>query len=147
VGKTPAYLCAHSGLSLRRVQESLDELLRLRCVVRAESGAYFVNPSRSLLTVEVIGIELKLDHPRRAVFQAQQCRAFAQRALIVVPPSQLQTYKKYEVAIRRWGIGITTCDPKSCEFVLYRKPGSSAPHSKQHQAYAKFQLLEDASRN
>lgn len=146
VGRTPAYLCEHSGLSLRSIKQALDELVRHRYVKCTKTGAYIANPSSSLQTVEVMGIELKLDRPRRAIFQAQQCRAFAQRVLIVVPPSQLRPYKKYHVAIQRWGIGVATFDPVSCEFVLRRKPRSGKPHSKQHQAYAKFQLLEDASR-
>ncbi|MGE0481707.1 MAG: hypothetical protein AB7Q17_14675 [Phycisphaerae bacterium] len=145
-GRTSAYLCEHSGLSLRSVQQALSELVRHRYVKCTGSGTYVANPSSSLQTVEVIAIELKLDRPRRAIFQAQQCRAFAQRVLIVVPPSQLGTYRKYKVALRRWGIGIATFDPVSGEFDLRRKPRSGRPHSKQHQAYAKFQLLHDASR-
>lgn len=146
VGRTPAYLCEHSGLSVRSIKQALGELVRHRYVNCTKTGAYLANPSSSLQTVEVMGIELKLDRPRRAIFQAQQCRAFAQRVLIVVPPSQLRTYRKYQVAIQRWGIGVATFDPGSCEFVLRRKPRSGRPHSKQHQVYAKFQLLEDASR-
>jgi hypothetical protein len=145
-GRTPAYLCERSGLSLRSVRHALAELVKHHYVNRTESGAFVANPSSSLHTVGVIAIELKLDRPRRAIFQAQQCRAFAQRVLIVIPPSQLSTYRKYKVALRRWGIGIATFDLASHEFVLRRKPRSGKPHSKQHQAYAKFQLLDDASR-
>jgi hypothetical protein len=144
--RTPAYLCEHSGLSFRSIQLALAELIKHRYVKRTESGAYVASASRSLRAVEVLAIELKLDRPRRAVFQAQQCRAFAQRVLIVIPPSQLRTYKKYNVALRRWGIGIGTFDLASDEFVLRRKPRGSKPHSRQHQAYAMFQLLDDASR-
>jgi hypothetical protein len=146
-GRTPAYLCEHSGLSLRTVRDALAELEKHRYIKRTLNGAFIANPSSSLHTVEVIAIELKLNRPRRAIFQAQQCRAFAQRVLIVVPPSQLGTYRKYKVAIRRWGIGIATFDVVSNEFVVRRKPRSGKPHSKQHQAYAKFQLLDDASRS
>jgi hypothetical protein len=145
-GRTQAYLCEHSGLSLRSVRDALAELVKYRYVKRTASGAYIANPTSSLHTVEVIAIELKLDRPRRAIFQAQQCRAFAQRVLIVVPPSQLGTYRKFSVALRRWGIGIATFDPITMEFMLRRKPRSGKPHSLQHQVYAKFQLLDDASR-
>ncbi len=145
-GRTPAYLREHSGLSLRSVRQALTELMKHHYVKRTESGTFIANPSSSLHTVGVIAIELKLDRPRRAIFQAQQYRAFAQRVLIVIPPSQLSTYRKYEVALRRWGIGIATFDVQSNEFVLRRKAIWGKPHSKQHQAYAKFQLLDDASR-
>lgn len=145
-GRTPGYLCEHSGLSLRSVHRALAELVKYHYVKRTASGAYIANPASSLHTVSVIAIELKLDRPRRAIFQAQQCRAFAQRVLIVIPPSQLTSYRKYRVALRRWGIGIATFDVETKEFLLRRKPISGKPHSKQHQAYAKFQLLADASR-
>lgn len=144
-GRTPAYLCEHSGLSLRSVRGALAELLKHRYVKRTVNGAFVANPASSLHTVEIIAIELKLDRPRRAVFQAQQYRAFAQQVLIVIPPSQLSTYRKYKVALRRWGIGVATFDLTSNEFALRRKPRSAKPHSKQHQAYAKFQLLAEAS--
>lgn len=143
--RTPAYLCEHSGLSLRSVQQSLAELVKHGYVRRTESGAYVTSATSSLRALEVVAMELKLDRPRRAVFQAQQCRAFAQRVLIVVPPSQLGAYKKYSIALRRWGIGIATFDPVSEEFVLRRKPRASKPRSKQHQAYAMFQLLDGTS--
>lgn len=145
-GRTPAYLCEHSGLSIRSVRQALAELSRHHYAKRTASGAFIANPSSSLHTVEVIAIELKLDRPRRAIFQAQQCRAFAQRVLIVVPPSQLRTYQRYKVALRRWGIGIATFDLGTTKFVLQRKPRAGKPHSKQHHAYAKFQLLDDVSR-
>ncbi len=145
-GRTPGYLCEHSGLSVRSVRQALAELVRHRYVKRTASGAFVANPASSLHTVEVMAIELKLDRPRRAIFQAQQCRAFAQRVLIVIPPSRLDAYRKYRLALRRWGIGIGTFDVTSDEFVLRRKPRSSKPHSKQHQAYAKFQLLDETSR-
>lgn len=144
-GRTPAYLCEHSGLTPRSVRQALAELMKHHYVKRTGSGAFVANPASSLDAVEVMAIELKLDRPRRAIFQAQQCRAFAQRVLIVVPPSQLDAYQKYGVVLRRWGIGVATFDLQSNEFELERKPRSGKPHSKQHQAYAKFQLLDDAS--
>jgi hypothetical protein len=145
-GRTTAYLCEHSGLSLRTVRGALAELVKHRYVRRTPSGAFMASASRSLRTLEVVAIELKLDRPRRAVFQAQQCRAFAQRVLIVIPPSQLRTYRKYSVALRRWGIGVATFEPGSGEFVLCRKPRRSKPHSLQHQAYAMFQIFDESSR-
>ncbi len=144
--RTPAYLCEHSGMSRRTVEQALDELARHRYIKQTESGAYVTNASRSLRAVEVVAIELKLDRPRRAVFQAQQCRAFAQRVLIVIPPSQLSTYRKYRVALRRWGIGVATFEPDSGEFILRRKPRRGKANSRQHQAYAMFQLFNEPSR-
>lgn len=144
--RTPAYVCEHSGLSIRAVQHALEELVQHRYARRTGTGAYLANSRRSLRTVEVVAIELKLNRPRRALFQAQQCRAFAQRVLIVVPPSQLGTYKRYRVPLRRWGIGVATFEPASGEFIVHRKPRRGKANSRQHQAYALFQLFDEPSR-
>ncbi len=142
--RTPEFLARHSGLSVRSVESALSELLIHKYVKRSSSGAYSINAKRSLREIEVIAIELKLDRPRRALFQAQQARSFAQQVLIVVPPSQARLYDKYAVALRRWGIGLSTFDPQTRDFSLCRAPRTSRPRSRQHQAYAMFQLLDDS---
>lgn len=145
--RTATYLCERSGLAGRTVRNAAAELVALGYAKRTASGAYVANSSRSMRDVQVLAIELKLDRPRRAVFQAQQARAFAQRVLIVVPPSQEGLYERYSVALRRWGIGLATYDPETQAFALCRTPRASKPRSRQHQAYAAFQLLDDASRS
>jgi hypothetical protein len=142
--RTPEYLARHSGLSIRSVESALSELLVHKYVKRSASGAYFINSGRSLRAIEVVAIELKLDRPRRALFQAQQARSFAQQVLIVVPPRQAKLYEKYAVALRRWGIGLATFEPQTLEFSVCRAPRTSRPRSRQHQAYAMFQLLHDS---
>jgi len=136
-----AYLCEHSGLSMRTVESAMDELVERKYVLRAESGSCLLNPSRPLRQVRVWAFELKLDKPRRAVFQAQQYRSFAQGVLIVVPPEQLALYDKFKLAIRRWGIGLASFNPLTEEFIVTRPPRIGRPHSRHHQAYALFQLL------
>jgi hypothetical protein len=142
--RTVGYLCENSGLSLRSVQLALAELVTHHYAKRTDTGAFVANSKRSLRKIEVVAIELKLDRPRRALFQAQQACSFAQRVLIVVPPSQASLYGKYAIALRRWGIGLATFEPETDEFVVCRSPRSSKPRSKQHQAYAMFQLLHGA---
>lgn len=143
--RTARYLSEKSGLSPRSVKQALTELVAHDYVNRTEHGSFVVSPKRSLRKVEVLAIELKLDRPRRALFQAQQARSFAQRVLIVVPPSQSRLYDKYKIALRRWGIGLGTFDPGTDEFELLRSPRSSRPRSLQHQAYALFQLIDESS--
>jgi hypothetical protein len=139
-----AYLSKHSGLSRRIVSEATTELVNRHYALRTESGSYLLNPAKPIRQVQVWAFELKLDKPKRAVFQAQQYRSFAQRVLIVVPPSQLALYERFRIATRRWGIGLATFDPITSEFQVCQSPRIGDPHSRHHQAYALFQLLADA---
>ena len=110
-------------------------------MLQTESGSFLLNPNRPLRRVEVWAFELKLDKPKRAVFQAQQYRSFAQGVLIVVPPEQLGLYDKFDAVMRRWGIGLASFSPLTKEFILERPARLGPPHSRHHQAYALFQLL------
>ena len=135
-----AYVCESSGLSMRTVEEATDELVRREYVLRTDSGSCLLNPGRPLRQVRVWAFELKLNNPKRAVFQAQQYRSFAQGVLIVVPREQLALYDKFRLAMRRWGIGLASFDPLTEEFAVTRAPRIGPPHSRHHQAYALFQL-------
>ena len=139
--RSVTYLREHSGISLRTIKLALKELVERKYVLDAGGSSYLLNPARPLRQVHVWAFELKLDKPKRAVFQAQQYRSFAQSVLIVAPPSQLPLYKKFGVAMRRWGIGFATFDPLTNEFKIHRSPRIGTPHSRHHQAYALFQLL------
>lgn len=136
-----SYVCEHSGLSMRTIESATDELVKCKYVLRTESGSCLLNPRRPLRQVRVWAFELKLDKPKRAVFQAQQYRSFAQGVLIVVPPEQLALYDKFELAMGRWGIGLASFNPLTEEFIVARPPRIGRPHSRHHQAYALFQLL------
>ncbi len=135
------YLCQHSGLTERTVESAASELAKRKYVLQTESGSYVLNPKRPLRQAQIWAFELKLDKPKRAVFQAQQYRSFAQGVLIVVPPEQLALYDKFRMVMRRWGIGLASFNPLTEEFVVARRARLGPPHSRHHQAYALFQLL------
>lgn len=140
--RSAAYLARHSGLSVRTVRGVTDELLTQRYALQTDSGALLLNPVRRLWEVQVWAFELKIDKPRRALVQAQQYRLFAQRAMIVVPPTQVHLYGKHGESMRRWGIGLASFDPRSAHFAVHRRPRMGGPQSRQHQAYTLLQLLD-----
>jgi hypothetical protein len=141
-----AYLCESSGLTERTVASAASELAKRKYVLVTESGSYLLNPNRPLRQVQIWAFELKLDKPKRAVFQAQQYRSFAQGVLIVVPPGQLVLYDKFGMVMRRWGIGLGSFNPLTQQFTLVRPARLGPPHSRHHQAYALFQLLGEGGR-
>jgi len=143
--RTEPYLARSTGLTARSVCTALEQLGAQRYVKRLKTGAYVINSARCLRRPEVVAIELKLKNARRAVFQAQQACAYAQRVLIVVPTSHVGAYKNYETALGRWGIGLATFDVNESKFDMVRMPRLNEPRSRQHRSYAMLQLLEDDS--
>lgn len=141
------YLATQSGLAMRTVRTTLDELTRARHICQRRSGSYVLNPARRIRDVQVWAFELKIGHPRRALFQAQQYRLFAQRVMIVVPPDQAHLFAKRSETMRRWGIGLASFDATRGQFEVYRRPRIGGPQSRQHQAYALFQLLEQGEKS
>jgi len=139
--RTQGYLVAQSGLTMRAIKAALDELVSRQYVIVTPTGSFLLNSAMTLHDIEVWAFELKLDKPKRAVFQAQQYRSFAQNVLIVVPPSQIPLYAKFNLALRRWGIGLASFEPTFSEFILYRAPRLCQANSRHQQAYALFQLL------
>jgi hypothetical protein len=91
----------------------------------------------------VTAFELKLCHPRRALFQAQQYTLFAHRVVIVVPPTQIGRFAPYLSSLQRWGIGLAGFDLLTRRFHLSVAPQRTSPASRQHQAYALLRLASD----
>ena len=139
--RSAEYLAKHSGMSMRTVRSVTSELVTRKYALETETGTFVSNPERSLWKIQVWAFELKIDKPKRAVFQAQHYRSFANRVLIVVPPGQVHLYDKYRLSMHRWGIGLASFDPIVDEFEIHRAARPDSAHSRRHQAYALFQLL------
>ena len=143
--RTVQFLTRRTGYSTRTVRCTLKKLDALGYVHETNHGSFILGRSRNVLDVETWAFELKLEKPGRAIFQAQQYRAFAHRVLIVVPPGAIATYVKFEKTMQRWGLGLASFDPLTGSFAIKRSPRSQRPRSRQHQLYAVFQLLRDSS--
>lgn len=134
--RTLDFVVSRSEFSRNAIRKSLRRLLETGHVEQTESGAYRHGKASTGIDIEIWSFELKLINAKRAVFQAQQSRVFADRSLIVIPPGQEGNYKKYHETMKRWGIGLATFDPKTNEFRLARKGRKSKPFSRTHQIYA-----------
>lgn len=138
--RTLDFIVSHSEFSRDAIRKSLRRLLETEHVEQTESGAYRLGKALSRIHIEIWSFELKLNNAKRAVFQAQQSRAFAERAIIVIPPGQERNYEKYHVTMKRWGIGLGTFNPMTKEFCLPRKGRKSKALSRTHQIYALAQI-------
>ena len=93
--RTLQYLLQEAEYSASSVKRSLAFLEKLGFIEQTPKGSYILGSAEELLKPEVWAFELKLSDSKRAVFQAQQCKAFAEKVIIVVPPSQAKNYDRF----------------------------------------------------
>lgn len=139
--RTLKYLLREAEYSASSVKKSLAFLEKSGFIEQTPKGSYILGSAAELLKPEVWAFELKLSDSKRAVFQAQQFKAFAERAIIVVPPSQAKNYNRFRESMNRWGIGLASFDPHSGVFILLKNPRKTRPFSREHRMYAISQLL------
>ena len=138
--RTLRYIMDRSRYTEASVKRSLRKLEGTGYVWRTEKGTYRLVEKVGGTQVELWSFELKLDNPKRAVFQAQQSRLYADRAIIVVPPGQEGNYDRYTETMKRWGIGLATFDAKSGNFKFARRGRKSHPLNRQYQLYTMARL-------
>lgn len=143
--RTFRYIVRHSEFSKGSIARSLRKLIATGHVERTETDAYRLGSATSQFQIELWSFELKLDNPKRAVFQAQQSRTYADRAIIIVPPGQEKNYDRYTATMKRWGIGLATFSQTSGVFRLFRRGRLSRAYSPQHHIYAISQLFSISS--
>ena len=144
--RTLQYLLREADYSASSVRKSLVSLEKSGYIERTSNGSYILVSAAELLNPEVWVFELKLSDSKRAVFQAQQCKAFAERAIIVVPPGQAKNYNRFRESMNRWGIGLASFDPLSGIFLLLIPPRKTRPFSREHRMYAISQMLASHGR-
>lgn len=144
--RTLQYLLQETEYSVSSVKKSLAFLEELGFIEQTPNGSYILGSAEELLKPEVWAFELKLSDSKRAVFQAQQCKAFAERVIIVVPPSQGENYNRFRESMTRWGIGLASFDPHSSIFILLKNPRKTKPFSREHRMYAISQMLASHSK-
>ena len=139
--RTLDYLVTHSEFSQDSIKRALRQFIASGHVEGTQTGSYRLGSAATQPQVELWSFELKLNNPKRAIFQAQQSRAYADRAIIVVPVGQERNYDRYIETMKRWSIGLATFDPISSKFRLLRRGRVSLAFNRQHKIYALSQLL------
>jgi hypothetical protein len=138
--RTFEYLVANMEFARDSIRRSLRQLVGKGYVEQTESGAYHLALAHSERKPEIWSFELKLNNHKKAVFQAQQSRAFAERAIIVVPPGQEKNYERFRESMHRWHIGLATFDLATGAFRFVRKGRKAQALSRTHQLYALSQM-------
>lgn len=138
--RTIDYLVSKLEFGRDSIRRSLRQLIERGYVEQLETGTYRLANVNQLQTPEIWTFELKLNNPKKAVFQAQQSRTYAERAIIVVPPGQEKNYSRFEVTMQRWHIGLATFDPLTGIFQFMRKGRKSRALSPAQQLYTLSRL-------
>lgn len=138
--RTLDYIILHSEFGRASIRKSLEHLIDSGQVEQTDRGTYRLGVASKNHKPEIWFFELKLNNPRKAVFQAQQSRAFAERAIIVVPPGQEKNYKRFSVVMQRWSIGLATFDIATGNFFFVRKGRRARAFSQTHRLYALAQM-------
>ncbi|MBC8465846.1 hypothetical protein H8D57_02370 [bacterium] len=138
--RTLRYLVNNTEFSEDSIKRSLNQLVNYSHVERINTNSYRLANNATHAKIELWVFELKLDNPKRAVFQAMQSRTYSNHSIIVIPPSQEKYYKRYIVPMKRWGIGLATFDPNSVKFCMLRRGRTSRSLNVQHKIYALSQI-------
>jgi hypothetical protein len=109
--RTFEYLVTNSEFSSKSIRKTLRLMVKSGHVEQLESGTYRLTAKMDYEKPEIWTFELKLNNPKKAVFQAQQSRAYAERSIIVVPQGQEKNYERFRDTMLRWHIGLSTFNP------------------------------------
>lgn len=138
--RTLDYLVKSIEFNRESIRRALRHLLDKGYVEQTKSGSYRLASVFSKPNPEIWSFELKLSNPKKAVFQAQQSRAFAERAIIVIPLGQERNYERFRKTMQRWHIGLATFDPVTGAFRFVRKGRKTQALSRTHRLYALSQM-------
>lgn len=139
--RTLKFLRENSDASEKAFRKTLKELVGARYISETSTGSFLLGPKWSHNS-KLWAFEIKLNNPKRAIFQAKQYRAFADRVFIVAPPLQIRNYEKHMHAMKRWDIGLMSFDPNTTKSEIHRRSPQKPPLSREHRAYAVAKLLQ-----
>ncbi|MDD5091639.1 MAG: hypothetical protein PHQ23_12080 [Candidatus Wallbacteria bacterium] len=108
--RTLDYLISHCEYSRKSVVTHLNNLIKKGLVTKTKSNSFVQSVDFVNQAIELWAFELKLNNPKRAVFQAQQAKSYSEHSIIVVPPGQEKNYHRFAQTMERWGIGLATFD-------------------------------------
>lgn len=138
--RTFDYLVNKLEFGRESIRKSLRLMIESGYIEQLKSGSYRFAPGMNHEKPEIWTFELKLNNPRKAVFQAQQSRAYSERAIIVVPPGQERNYERFRETMQRWHIGLANFNPITGVFRFVRKGRRSRALSPTQQIYTLSQM-------
>ena len=143
--RTEEYLRAQTGLSNGVFENAVMELKAAKLVTTKRSNDQQLLFAPHIPSPEVCVFELKLEKWQRAVFQAQQYRAAANRVAIVMPAHYVHRIEPFGERLREFGVGVISLDTNTGVFRTLIYPSKNRPLSMQHYYFALGNYLKAAS--
>ncbi|MHB8927617.1 MAG: hypothetical protein ACYC9Q_08155 [Bacillota bacterium] len=140
--RTESYLVETSGLTRQVVRKTLYELEGLKLVRAVGHGSFTLSSSLPGIDWELWAFEIKLNHWKRALYQALQYKAFAHRVAVVMPECWVHLLEKREDRFRVFGVGIIAINEDSGQIRFIQRPKKSPPASKAHYLYTIGKFLK-----
>lgn len=140
--RTKPYLIQRTNYSSRTINLALQELQKRSIVQETSSGSYTICSKWNIPKNEIWAFELKLNDWKRALFQAMQCKSYANRVVLVFPFSRERLIKENIGIFKSFRIGVMLFDPYSLEYSVVCKPYKNNP-SRMHYLYTYANLSLD----
>lgn len=134
--RTEDYIINASGLSKKTVGKVLRMLEINKIVKKSNTGSYILSSNWSVPSVELWAFELKISNWKRAIYQALQYKAFANRVVVVLPSEKEAIIYKNIKLFKELRVGVMTFDILSKSYKIFVKPQKGNPSSKRHNLYA-----------
>jgi len=139
--RTEAYILRNVGLSKQVVRRAILRLERLNLVKRSVNSAYALSPSFPELKWELWAFEIKVDHWKRALYQALQYKAFAHRVAVVIAERWVHRAERHIDRFKLFKVGLIAIDAKTGGLRCIHPPQKAGPASRHHYLYALGRFL------
>ena len=135
--RTVDYLTRCSGLSARTVRDALRALLEVDLASSPDHRSFLLGDRIAGLERELWAFEVKVDNWQRALFQAVQYRAFADRVAVAMASTYVHRVRSRIPLFRSLRIGLLAIDASQPAIEVVLAPPKSPPASRFH----RFQAL------
>jgi hypothetical protein len=143
--RSEEFLMRSSGLSSQMLNRVLATFEQSETITITETGGYILGPKYQKPNIELWAFELKLKNWKRAIFQALQYKAFANRVVTVFPNNKTQLLKNNLDMFSTLKIGVMTYDTETGSYEMLVKPCKLKPSSKHHNLFAISRIIEEMS--
>ena len=137
------YLLRKSGLSIPVTRRSIKILESHELVKQDGKSGYLLPSSFPKMRWELWAFEVKVDHWKRALYQALQYRAFANRVSVVLPERWIHRIEQNINRFRLLNVGVIALDADKRLIRFIVRPKKSSPSSRFHYFYALGKFLHE----
>jgi predicted transcriptional regulator len=142
--RTERYLESGTGLSRSVIHRSIATLTSLGLIRHRGRSSYVLSHALRKSELELWAFEVKVDHWRRALYQALQYQAFAHRSIVVISERWAHRLELHSGRFRMSKVGVISLDPDSGKMRVIVQATKHRPASRFHYLYALGSFLRSS---